>query len=166
MLQHHDRERGIRAQLETRGRITKITLILRGVRDGARESAFRSLLGLSYFLADRETRSQKGGAMKKRFGWLLPLVFCSSCTSAPTQLASTILEVDAAAVAACHELGFVDGVSSRTCISKEGCEASAKERAREKASSLGATHLVYTDVLQVTMKEAANVRAKAYRCEG
>lgn len=53
MLQHHDRTRGIRAQLETNGRSTTITITLLDVPKAHRSASFRTVLGFSYALAQK-----------------------------------------------------------------------------------------------------------------
>jgi hypothetical protein len=85
----------------------------------------------------------------------------TGCASAPSPSASRIHDADTSMVTNCKYVGEVQGSSGFGNLAASAGMENAKNEAREQATKLDATHVVWNNV---TGGFAPNASAKAYRC--
>ena len=95
---------------------------------------------------------------------MLFLMFITGCGGAPTlsQSAARIINADSKMTDGCQFLGDVHGVSGWGSLTASVGIENAKNVAREEAVSMGATHIVWTDMAGGPWPHA---NGKAYRCK-
>ena len=93
---------------------------------------------------------------------IILLLLLNSCATTPSQSAAKIRDADMNMVENCQFLGDVNGVSGWGNLAASVGVENAKNEAREKAASMGATHIVWSNV---SGGYCSFVNGKAYRCE-
>jgi hypothetical protein len=83
------------------------------------------------------------------------------CAVAPSRQARQVQDADQAMVAGCRYLSDVSGWSGWGGLASSAGMANAQNDAREKAASLGASHIVWNSVAAGFTPTASG---KAYRC--
>jgi hypothetical protein len=101
--------------------------------------------------------------LKRTFCLLLLLSIISGCATSRSIEASKIREADIATVSGCKYLGEVHGSSGWGNLAASVGMANAKNEAWEKAAELGATHIVWN---QIVGGSSPSVSGKAYHCGG
>ena len=99
--------------------------------------------------------------MKTRMVMVLAVLCAAGCATTPSNKAAQVIEADEKMVAECDFLGSVEGWDGWGGLGAKGAMKRAKNEAREKASDMGATHVVFTSVYGGYGGSAA---ARAYRC--
>ena len=92
---------------------------------------------------------------------ILPL-FISGCATSRSISASRIQDADSAMVSGCKYLGEVHGSSGWGNLAASVGMGNAKNQASERAAELGATHIVWN---QIMGGYSPSVSGKAYLCE-
>jgi|GEM_PF-5563196 len=87
-------------------------------------------------------------------------LFINGCVYYPSDAATKIIETSEREVANCKLLGQVYGDSAYLLFTSVGVQV-AKDQAKEKAASLGATHVYW---LEQNLRVKPYVVARAYRC--
>lgn len=88
-------------------------------------------------------------------------VLLGSCAVTPSSSAARVQDADAQMVVSCRYLGEVQGSSGWGNLAASTGMENAKTEARERASKLGATHIVWNNIAG---GYAPYVSAKAYEC--
>lgn len=92
---------------------------------------------------------------------VLALRLLSGCAVAPSAAAAGVHEADASMVASCQYVGEVQGSSGWGNLAASAGMENAKNEARERASKLGATHVVWNNIAG---GYSPYVSGKAYKC--
>ena len=83
------------------------------------------------------------------------------CASTPTPVARGVSDADDRAVGKCAMVGNVSGTSGWGNLAASIGIENAKVEARERAATLGATHIVWS---QITGGYSPSVSGNAYKC--
>lgn len=86
----------------------------------------------------------------------------TGCATTKSAMAAKVLEADERTVSNCKYVGDVAGTSGWGNLAASTGIKSAKTEAFEQAASLGATHVVWT---QISGGYSPFVNNRAYRCE-
>lgn len=92
---------------------------------------------------------------------LAVLFLVSTCATSPSNRARKIQEVEYAIVKNCRFLGDVYGSAGRVNVDASISSQDAKNKALDRAASLGATHVVWTNIVG---GPNPYVLGYAYRC--
>ncbi len=93
---------------------------------------------------------------------LLDLLSFVGCATTKSEMAAKVLQADERMITNCKYLGDVTGTSGWGNLAASTGVNNAKNEALEQAASLGATHVVWT---QVSAGYVSFVNGRAYRCE-
>ena len=86
----------------------------------------------------------------------------AGCASTPSPVARGVNDADGRAVATCAMVGNVSGTSGWGNLAASTGIENAKVEARERAATLGATHIVWSEV---TGGYSPSVSGNAYKCK-
>ncbi len=93
------------------------------------------------------------------------LVSISSCASTPSPSAANIKEADSKMVEKCQFVGSVFG-NSMLGVAVAGTSANnAITDAKEKASKIGATHIVVETMKAADLNGGSQATVRAYKCQ-
>lgn len=94
-----------------------------------------------------------------RYIFLASFFFLSSCVYIPSKKVREVREVESHQIANCELIGQIHGESEMSYL-VVGVEM-AKDRAKQRAANIGATHVVWTDI---DSGIRPFVTGRAYRC--
>ena len=101
------------------------------------------------------------GSVSRVFLLAIAAFGVSSCATTPSAPAAHVRDADEKMVESCEFLAQVHGSSGWGGLAASTGMENAKTEAREKAASLGASHVVWATV---SGGYAPNVSGRAYRC--
>ena len=94
---------------------------------------------------------------------ILSVLLSSGCATVLSQRAAMVRDADDKMVSSCEFVGNVTGTSAMTGVVKHIGLSNAVNEARENASSMGATHVLWS-LQEGAYWSGGSAAGKAYRC--